>query len=71
MGMISFAAIAERAYEVNDLDVLCSPYSPANLEHHPVKATGLINIRIENEGVFERTKEDQEYLMNNVDEGVY
>jgi hypothetical protein len=69
--MISFAANAEQVYEVNDFDVLFSPYSPANLESHLVKATGLKNIRIENEGMFARAKEDQEYLMNNVDEGVY
>jgi pyruvate-formate lyase-activating enzyme len=36
-----------------------------------VKATGLKNIRIGNAGVFARTKEDQKYLMENVDEGVY
>ena len=36
-----------------------------------VKATGLKNIRLGNLGVFVRTKEDQEYLMENVDEGVY
>ncbi len=36
-----------------------------------VKATGLKNIRLGNVGVFARTKEDQEYLMNNVDDGAY
>ena len=36
-----------------------------------VKTVGLKNIRIGNTGVFVRTKEDQEYLMDNVDEGVY
>ena len=69
--MISFAANAEQVYEVNDLDDLYSPYSPANLEYHRVKATGLKDIRIVSEGVFASAKEDQEYLMNNVDEGVY
>ena len=49
--------------------------SPSVIEmieaYHRVKATGLKNIRLGNIGVFARTKEDQEYLMNNVDEGVY
>jgi pyruvate-formate lyase-activating enzyme len=36
-----------------------------------VKATGLKNIRLGNAGVFVRTKEDQKYLMENVDEGLY
>ena len=36
--------------------------------YHRVKATGLKNIRLGNIGVFARTKEDQEYLMDNVDE---
>jgi hypothetical protein len=36
-----------------------------------VKATGLKNIRLGNIGVFARTKEDLEYLMENVEEGVY
>ena len=39
--------------------------------YHRVKAVGLKNIRLENTGVFARTEEDQEYLMKNVDEGVY
>lgn len=49
--------------------------SPSVMEiveaYHRVKATGLKNIRIGNIGVFVRTKEDQEYLVDNVDEGVY
>jgi len=36
-----------------------------------VKATGLNNIRLGNIGVFARTKEDLEYLMDNVEDGVY
>jgi pyruvate-formate lyase-activating enzyme len=36
-----------------------------------VKATGLKNIRLGNVGVFARSEEDQEYLMDNVDDGVY
>jgi pyruvate-formate lyase-activating enzyme len=39
--------------------------------YHRVKATGLKNIRLGNVGVFARTKEDQEYLIENVDEGAY
>ena len=39
--------------------------------YHRVKATGLKNIRLGNLGVFARTKEDQEYLMENVDGGAY
>jgi hypothetical protein len=39
--------------------------------YHRVKTTGLKNIRLGNIGVFARTKEDQEYLMENVDEGAY
>ncbi len=39
--------------------------------YHRVKAVGMKNIRIGNTGVFARTIEDQKYLMNNVDEGVY
>jgi len=39
--------------------------------YHRVKATGLKNIRIGNVGVFARSEEDQEYLMENVDEGAY
>ena len=39
--------------------------------YHRVKATGLKNIRLGNVGVFAHTKEDQEYLMENVDDGVY
>lgn len=39
--------------------------------YHRVKATGLKNIRLGNIGVFARTKEDQEYLMGNVDDGAY
>lgn len=41
------------------------------LAYHRVKAVGMKNIRIGNTGVFARTREDQEYLINNVDEGVY
>jgi pyruvate-formate lyase-activating enzyme len=37
--------------------------------YHRVKATGLKNIRLGNIGVFARTKEDQEYLMDNVGDG--
>jgi pyruvate formate lyase activating enzyme len=39
--------------------------------YEQVKATGLKNIRLGNVGVFVRTKEDQKYLMENVDEGLY
>jgi pyruvate-formate lyase-activating enzyme len=39
--------------------------------YHRVKETGLKNIRIGNIGVFARTKEDQEYLVKNVNEGAY
>jgi pyruvate formate lyase activating enzyme len=39
--------------------------------YHRVKATGLKNIRLGNVGVFAHTKEDQEYLVENVDDGVY
>jgi hypothetical protein len=35
--------------------------------YHRVKATGLKNIRLGNVGVFARTKEDQKYLMENMD----
>ena len=49
-----------------------SPYVKEMVEaYHRVKAVGMKNIRIGNTGVFARTREDQEYLMNNVDEGVY
>jgi pyruvate formate lyase activating enzyme len=39
--------------------------------YEQVKATGLKNIRLGNVGVFVRTKEDQKYLMENVNEGLY
>jgi pyruvate-formate lyase-activating enzyme len=39
--------------------------------YEQVKATGLKNIRLGNVGVFVRSEEDQKYLMDNVDEGVY
>lgn len=39
--------------------------------YHRVKATGLKNIRLGNLGVFARTKEDQKYLVENIDEGAY
>jgi pyruvate-formate lyase-activating enzyme len=39
--------------------------------YEQVKATGLKNIRLGNVGVFVRSQEDQKYLMDNVDEGVY
>lgn len=49
--------------------------SPSVMEminaYQRVKASGLKNIRLGNVGVFARTKEDQEYLMDNVDEGAY
>ena len=61
--MIDFAANVERAYEVNVPNILYSSCYPTSLEYRPVKASGLKNIRIGNVGVFARTKEDQEYLM--------
>jgi hypothetical protein len=49
-----------------------SPYVKEMVEaYHRVKAVGLKNIRIGNTGVFARNKEDQEYLMKDVDEDVY
>ena len=69
--MINFVANAERAYEVNASNVLYSSYPPTDLEYHQVKTVGPKNIRIGSTGMFSRTKKDQEYLMNNVDEGVY
>ena len=49
-----------------------SPYVKEMVEaYHRVKAVGMKNIRIGNTGVVVGTKEDQDYLMNNVSEGVY
>jgi pyruvate-formate lyase-activating enzyme len=39
--------------------------------YQAVKATGLLNIRLGNLGVFAVTEEDQEYLMANVEAGAY
>jgi hypothetical protein len=49
-----------------------SPYVKEMVEaYHRVMAVGMKKIQIRNTGVFVRTREDQEYLMNNVDEVVY
>ena len=39
--------------------------------YNRVKATGLKNIRLGNVGVFARTEEDQQYLLANVEKGVF
>jgi hypothetical protein len=49
-----------------------SPFVTEMVEaYQRVNATGLKNIRLGNIGVFARTREDQEYLMDNVDDGAY